>query len=357
MIDVKEISVAGFEKVIEAKDAEAGLHAFIALHNTSLGPALGGARIYPYPKPEDALNDVLRLAKGMTYKSAVVSLGLGGGKSVIIANPKFQKTEKLFKAFGEVINTLNGSYIVAEDLGSSTEDMIIIRKATPYVAALPTEKSSGDPSRFTSWGIFKGMQAVAMKLWKSPSLRGKTVAIQGVGHVGSQLANLLFWEGVDLILADLDSYKVHDLALKDGALEVRPENIFDMKCDIFAPCALGGIINEDTIPRLKCKAVVGSANNQLLTDEDGLRLLKRGILYAPDYIVNSGGLINAAAEFDSNGYNPKASRDKVNHIYDTLLHVFETSERDHKSTNLVADTLAEHNLKNKIGQRQIPIKF
>jgi len=178
-----------------------------------------------------------------------------------------------------------------------------------------------------------------------------------VGHVGSRLANLLFWEGVDLILADLESYRVHDLALKDGALEVRPEQIFDVKCDIFAPCAFGGAINQDTIPRLKCKAIAGSANNQLLTDEDGLHLLKRGILYAPDYIVNSGGLINAAAEFDPGGYNPKISRDKVNHIYDTLLQVFETSEREQKPTNLIADAMAEHNLKNKIGQRHIPIRF
>lgn len=357
MLDVKELSFPGYEKVIEAKDSESGLHAYIAVHNTLLGPAMGGTRLYPYKKPEDALFDVLRLAKGMTYKSAVVENGLGGGKSVIIADPKTEKTERLLLSFGEAVNLFKGKYIVAEDVGTSTEDMTIIRRKTPYVAALPTEKSSGDPSRFTAWGVYRGIQAVAMKLWNSPSLWNKRIAIQGIGHVGSRLANHLFWEGANLILCDFDQEILHDVALKDGAEEVSPNIILEVECDIFAPCALGGILNADSIPRLKCKAVAGAANNQLLVEADGKKLFERGILYAPDYIINSGGIINASAEFEPGGYNPKHSRNKVNKIYDTLMEVFERSEGEGRETNLIADELAEYKLVHRIGKRKVPIKF
>ena len=357
MLEIKELPIPEYERVIEAKDPSSGLHAFIAVHNTTLGPALGGTRVYPYKNAEDALEDVLRVAKGMTYKSAVVENGLGGGKSVIIADPKTEKTEKLLLSFGEAINSFQGKYIAAEDVGTSTEDMIVINKRSPYVAALPTEKSSGDPSRFTAWGVYRGMQAVATRLWKSPSLRGKVIAIQGIGNVGSRLANLLFWEGAELILTDIDNTKVHDLALKDGAKEITPIEYFDVECDILAPCALGGILNPETIPRLKCSAIAGAANNQLLEPEDGNRLMERGILYAPDYIINSGGIINASAEFEPGGYNPKLSRDKVNKIYDTLMEVFEKSEQSGRATNFIADELAEHNLKNEIGKRVTPIEF
>lgn len=357
MLDVREIPVPGFERVIEVKDPVSGLHTFIAVHDTTLGPALGGARMYPYAKREDALFDVLRLAKGMTYKSALVESGLGGGKSVIIADPKKEKTEELLLSFGEAVNLLQGKYIIAEDIGTTTEDMIVIHKTTPYVSALPTEKSSGDPSRFTAWGVFRGIRAVAMKLWDSPSLCGKTVAIQGVGSVGGRLAHLLFWEGAELVLADTDVNKVHSLALADGAKEVDPKAIFDVPCDIFSPCALGGVLNAKTIPQLRCKAVAGCANNQLLDEEDGARLMKRGILYSPDFVINSGGIINAAAEFEPKGYNPRKSRDRVNRIYDTLLEVFIRSEETGKPTNVVANELAEHKLKLQIGKRMAPIKF
>lgn len=234
---------------------------------------------------------------------------------------------------------------------------MIIRKKTPYVAAMPTEKSSGDPSPFTAWGIFRGMKAVAMKLWGSPSLRGKTIAIQGVGHVGNRLADFLFWEGGKLILTDIDAKKSHDRAKHYGAKEIEPDTYFDVECDILAPCALGGILNADTIPKLKCKAVAGGANNQLLTNEDGKRLMDRGILYAPDYILNSGGIINVCAEFEPNGYNPRLSRDKVNRIYDTLLELFDTAEREGKPTNLVADELAQYKLEHMVGKRKVPIPF
>lgn len=357
MLEIKEILVPDYEKVIEAKDDKSGLHCFIAIHDTTMGPAMGGARIYPYKDKKDALTDVLRLAKGMTYKSAILENGLGGGKSVIIADPKIHKTNELLHAFGQVIHSQKGRYIVAEDVGSSVEDMLIINKKTPYVAALPTEKSSGDPSRFTAWGVYRGMQAVAMKLWKSPSLRKKKIAIQGIGHVGAGLANILFWEGADLLLSDLDIEKTHRISLKYGAKEVNPSDFLTVVCDILSPCALGGIFHKETIPLLNCKAIAGSANNQLFEKGDGIRLKKLGILYAPDFIINSGGISNAAAEFEPGGYNPKHSRDKVNKIYDTLLEIFIRSEIEDKTPNQVAKEVARDKLMHKTGMRKQPIEF
>ena len=354
---MKEIEIPDYEKVIEATDPDVGLHCFIAIHDTTLGPAMGGTRIYPYSSREKALDDVLRLAKGMTYKSAVVENGLGGGKSVIIADPKKDKTEKLLLAFADVINTFQGRYIAAEDVGSTIADMVVLRKKTPYIAALPTKTSSGDPSRFTAWGVYQGNHAVTQLLWGKASVRKKKIAIQGLGSVGSKLARLLFWEGAELIFSDIDKERVEAVALKYGAKVVDPEEIIGVDCDIFAPCALGGILNEETIPKLKCRAVAGAANNQLLHPEDGRRLMEKGILYAPDYIINAGGIINAAAEFDPEGYDPKASRNKVNHIYDTLIYVLMRSHREKIPTNEIADHLAENNLKLQKGKRTTAIKF
>lgn len=357
MITIKDIKIPGYKKVIEAEDPDANLHCFIAIHDSTLGPALGGIRIYPYVTTDEALNDVLRLAQGMTYKSAIAELGLGGGKSVIIANPKKDRTEKLLLAFGKAVNHLNGEYIAAEDIGSSTEDMTIIRKQTPYVAALETDKSSGDPSRFTAWGIFRGIQAVAYRLWNNPSVRNRTIAIQGLGHVGSKLADLLFWEGANLIVCDTDTNKVKNHVHLYGAATVDSKNFCATPCDILAPCALGAIINDTTIPKLNCKAIAGAANNQLLKPEHGKLLKEEGILYAPDYIINAGGIINAAAEFEQGGYDPKRTRDKVDHIYEILLTVFDKSEKENKPTSQVADELAEYNIKHGIHKRSMPIKF
>lgn len=357
MAVIKEITVPGYQKVIEAIDNETGLHCFIAIHNSTLGPALGGTRIYPYTSKEDALNDVLRLAKGMTYKSAMAENGFGGGKSVIIGNPKNIKTEKLLYSFGEVINTLKGLYIAAEDVGTNTDDMVSIRKRTPFVAALPTDKSSGDPSRFTAWGVYRGIQAVSKRLWGTASLQRRKIAVQGLGSVGSKLANILFWEGAELIISDIDTTKVHDLAVLYGAEVMNEKNIFSAECDIFAPCALGGVINDATIKGFKCKAIAGAANNQLLEDKHASDLMERGILYAPDYVINAGGIINAALEFDPKGYNPKVARDKVNHIYDTLLAIFERAEKEGKSTNAIADEMAEYKIKHLIGKRIQEITF
>lgn len=355
MVEIKEIQVPGYQKVIEGIDAPSGLHCFIAIHNSTLGPALGGTRIFPYQSKEAALNDALRLAKGMTYKSAVAENGFGGGKSVIIADPKKDKTERLLHSFGEVINTLKGLYIAAEDIGTNTDDMVTIRKKTPFVAALPTDKSSGDPSRFTAWGVYRGIQAAAKFLWNSTSLKGKKIAIQGLGSVGAKLANTLFWEGADLIISDIDESKLHDLSVLYGA-EIE-QDVFSVKCDILAPCALGGIINDKTIPCLQCKAIAGAANNQLLEPKHADELMKRGILYVPDYVINAGGIINAALEFDPNGYNPKVARDKVNHIYDILLSIFEKGKKEGRSTSEIADEMALYNIQHLVGKRNSPILF
>lgn len=357
MLTVNEILINGYEKVLEILDPPAGLHGFIAVHNTRLGPALGGTRIFPYNTREEALSDVLRLAKGMTYKSALVEDGLGGGKSVIIADPRKDKTEQLLMSFGEALNLFKGSYITAEDVGSNMEDMMIIRRVSPYVSALPMQHSSGDPSRFTAWGTFQGMKAIAQKVWGSSSLKGKKVLIQGIGSVGKTLTQLLFWEEAELFISDIDSDKVQALAFEVGATIVPPDKVYEVDCDIFSPCAMGGILNERTIPLMKWKVVAGSANNQLQTEEDGKRLQERGIFYAPDFVINAGGIINAASEFEPGGYNPKVSRDRVNRIPETLSEIIVRAEIEGKSTSQVANELAEYKLKMGIGMRTTPIEF
>lgn len=357
MVEIKQLSIPDYTQVIEAIDHKTRLHCFIALHDLTLGPALGGARMYPYHSREEALQDALRLAKGMTYKSALAEDGLGGGKSVIIADPHHDKTEELLLAFGEVVDSLKGKYITAEDVGTNPEDMIIVRRRTPYVSALPTDRSSGDPSRFTAWGVFKGMQAVAQKLWRTNNLKGKRIAIQGLGHVGSKLTEILFWEGAELIVSDVDPNLVHHVVQTTGAETVNPLDFEHVVCDILSPCALGGTINESSIPQLRCQAIAGSANNQLEKPEHGVVLMKKGILYAPDCIINCGGIINAAAEFDPEGYNPKITRNKVERIYERLLNLFEKAEEANKSTSQLADELAEYNIKHGIGKRKKPITF
>lgn len=357
MLSIKEILIPGYEKVIEGQDPARGLHCFIAVHNSRLGPSLGGTRIHPYSTPDEALKDVLRLAKAMTYKSAVAEDGLGGGKSVIIADPHHAKTAELLHAFAEVVDSLQGKYIAAEDVGSTISDMALIRQKTPYVAALSTDQSSGDPSRFTAWGVFRGIQAVSKKLWHSKSLKGKTIAIEGLGNVGSKLASLLFWEGANLIVCDINNKLTHHAAHDYAARVISPDEFCGIECDVLAPCAMGGILNSTTVPLLKCKAIAGAANNQLANPEIGKELLDKNILYAPDYIINSGGIINAAAEFDERGYNPTHARDKVNHIYDTLMRIFRQSETENQPTNVVADLIAEHNLSHGIGRRKKQIIF
>lgn len=356
-LQFERIIVKGYEKVVKVTDPKVGLTAIIAIHNTILGPALGGTRIRSYPNFEAALEDALRLAKGMTYKAAVAEVGFGGGKSVIIADPKTEKTPELLMAFGAAVEKLGGQYICAEDMGCTGEDVRVIRRMTKHVVGLPSKESSGDPGPFTAWGTFRGIQSVVKRLYMSDSLEGKKVAVQGLGNVGGYLLDFLFWAGADLIIADTDAAKLNHFAKKYNAKAVAPDQIWKVECDVFAPCAAGGIINDQTIPEFRCKAIAGSANNQLLKDQHAAALRERGILYAPDFVINAGGLLNVAAELEDEGYNPKLPRYKVHHIYDTLLAIYDIAEKNKESTHQAALSLADYRIKYAIGKRIIPPTF
>ncbi len=355
MLTIEDLFIEGYEQVIEAKDPSVGLHCFIAIHNTALGPSLGGVRFYPYTSDEEALLDVLRLAKAMTYKSSIAHTGLGGGKAVIIGDPAKLKTPEFLERFGEVVNSLGGRYIAAEDVGTNLYDMVHIHKGTRYVAALPTSSSSGDPSPFTAHGVLVGIRAVASTLWGSTELKGKRIAVQGLGNVGGKLAQNLFWEGADLIVADINKERTEYFNRVYEAEVVSPEEIHQVSCDIFAPCALAGILNPFSIPDLRCLAVAGGANNQLSDPVMGELLQRRQILYAPDYVINAGGILNAASEFDPTGYHSKAARAKVDHLFAVLIEIFEESNRRNLPTNYIADAIAERNLEQRIGVRQTPL--
>jgi len=356
-LQFERVIVKGYEKVVKVTDPKVGLTAIIAIHNTILGPALGGIRIQPYATFEAALEDALRLSKGMTYKSAIAEVGFGGGKSVIIADPKKQKTPELLMAFGAAVEKLAGTYICAEDMGCTTEDVKIIRRVTKHVVGLPHEKSSGDPGPFTAWGTFRGIQSVVKRLYNTDSLEGKRIAIQGLGNVGSYLLDHLFWAGADLIISDIDTEKLNRFTVKYGAKAVAPDQIMKVECDVFAPCAAGGIINDQTVPEFRCKAIAGSANNQLLRDAHAQALRERGILYAPDFVINAGGLLNVAEELEDAGYQPKPPRYKIHHIYDTLMAIYEIAEKNKESTHNAALSLADYRIKYAIGKRVIPPTF
>lgn len=356
-LKLENLFVKGYERVIKVTDSRVGLTAVIAIHNTVLGPALGGIRIQPYGTFDAALEDALRLAKGMTYKSAIAEVGFGGGKSVIIADPKTQKTPELLISFGEAVEKLEGIYICAEDMGCTTEDVKVIRRATKYVVGLPHEKSSGDPGPFTAWGTFRGIQSVVKRLYMSDSLEGKKVAVQGLGNVGAYLVDHLFWAGAELILADMDHVKLAKIAAKYNAKTVPVDQILKVECDVLAPCARGAIVNDETIPEFRCKAIAGCANNQLLSDVHAQALKDRGILYAPDFVINAGGLLNVSEEVEDEGYNPKNPRYKANHIYDTLLAIYEIADKNKESTHNAALALAEYRMKYGVGKRVIPPTF
>lgn len=356
-LQIESLPVKGYEEVLKITDPKAGLSAIIAIHNRALGPALGGIRIQPYPTFDAALQDVLRLSKGMTYKSSIAEVGYGGGKSVIIADPKKDKTPALLHAFGAAVDQLDGGYICAEDVGCSTQDVAEVRKATQYVVGLPHARSSGDPGPFTAWGTFRGIQATAKRLFGSDSLEGRKIAIQGLGNVGLNLVEFLFWAGAELILSDIDSAKLQRIAAKYAAKAVSADEILKIDCDILAPCALGAVINDQTLPHFRCKGIAGSANNQLLTDLHGEVLRSRGILYAPDFVINAGGLLNVAAELEEKGYNPAHSRAKVHRIYDTLLAIYEIADRNKESTHQSALALADYRLQYQIGKRVSSPKF
>ena len=300
---INEMALMGHEQIVFCQDAKTGLRAIIAIHDTILGPALGGTRMWDYTNEEDALQDVLRLSRGMTFKAAISGLNLGGGKAVIIGDSKTQKTEALMRKFGQYVDSLGGKYITAEDVGMSTKDMEYVRMETKHVTGIPESMGgSGDPSPVTAFGVYMGMKASARYKWGSDKLFGKTVVVQGVGNVGENLVRHLVKEGANVIINDINEQRLNKLSEELGTNIVIGDAIFDLDMDIYAPCALGSTVNPDTISRLKCDIIAGAANNQLADEErDGQLCADKGICYAPDFLINAGGLINVYSELK--GYN------------------------------------------------------
>jgi leucine dehydrogenase len=329
----------GHEQVIFCHDRDSGLKAIIAIHNTNLGPALGGCRFWPYASEADALKDVLRLSRGMTYKAALANLELGGGKAVIIGDPKTQKTPELLHAYGRFVERLNGLYITAEDVGTSLQDMSTIYETTRHVVGREAnEGGSGDPSILTSFGVFTGIRACAYyKLGKS-DLSGLRVAVEGLGHVGLDLVKRLTEAGASLVVSDINKAALQKVVDLYGAVAVGVNEIFSADVDVFAPCALGGILNDETIPKLNCKIVAGSANNQLAEPYHAHELEKKNILYAPDYLINSGGLINVS--YEGPNYNLQDVMTHVEGLYSTLLEIFETAKAHDITTSEASDSIA-----------------
>jgi leucine dehydrogenase len=327
----------GHEEIMMCSDPSVGYRGILAVHSTKLGPALGGTRFWHYANDEEAITDALRLSRGMTYKNAVAGLNLGGGKSIIIGDNKTKDREKIFRAHGRFVEILGGRYITAEDVGTSTKDMSYVQMETKHVAGLAGK--SGDPSPVTAHGVFRAVQASANRKWGSDSLEGKTIAIQGCGSVGSYLAKELHEAGAKLIISEIDFAKAAKVSKATGAKIVDDNAIFSVDADIFSPCALGGIINDKTIPKLKVQIVAGGANNQLLEERHGDELQRRGILYAPDYVANAGGVINVYGEVA--GWDAQRALDKADDIYDTILKVFDIAEAMNIPTYEAADRLAE----------------
>ncbi|HVA58080.1 MAG: Glu/Leu/Phe/Val dehydrogenase [Gemmatimonadaceae bacterium] len=332
------IAGMGHEQLVLCQDAASGYRGIIAIHSTTLGPALGGTRFWSYASDDDAIVDALRLARGMTYKNAVAGLNLGGGKSVIIGDNKTASREMLFRAHGRFVESMGGRYITAEDVGTSTADMDFVHMETDYVTGLAGR--SGDPSPVTAHGVFRSIQAAAKEKWGSDDLSGKTVSVQGCGHVGYYVSKELHEAGAKLIVTDIDAERVKRVVGEFGARGVDLNDIYSAQADIFAPCALGAVINDKTIPQLKVEIVAGAANNQLLEEEKhGTALEKKGILYAPDYVANAGGVINVYSELA--GWTPERAFRKADEIYDTVLRVFHIAKHDKVPTYEAADRLAE----------------
>jgi len=354
---LEDLQIPGYERVVALTDPSVALKGIIAIHSTDLGPSLGGIRMYPYTSFDDALTDVLRLSKGMTLKSALSQCGTGGGKSVIIGDPAIHKTEALFHSFGRAVDKMMGQYICAEDVGITPQDVNIIHETTKYVVGLHKEKSSGNPAPYTAWGTFRGIQAGLKQVYGTDSVDGRTIAIQGLGSVGMTLAEILFWQGARLIVADVNPQRVQQAQAKFGAQVVPVSEIHTAACDVFAPCALGAVFDDRSIPELRCRIIAGCANNQLLEERHARSLKNRAILYAPDFVINAGGLLNVSVELDKEGYDPHISRQKVDGIYDQLLTIFDISGKSDVSTHEAALSLAEYRLKYHIGKRAEQIAF
>lgn len=335
------------EQLVLCHDRVSGLKAIIAVHNTTLGPALGGTRMWNYDSEEDAIQDALRLSRGMTYKSAAMGLNLGGGKAVIIGDPRTDKTEELWRAYGRFVHSLGGRYITAEDVGTTPADMAFVSEETQFVAGLMHK--SGDPSPVTAYGTYVGIKAAVRQVTGSDDLEDITVAVQGIGSVGYALCQHLHEDGVNILVADIFEDKVQRAVDDFGATAVDPDRIHAQECDVFAPCALGAVVNDDTISELKCRIIGGAANNQLAAERHGQMLYDMGILYAPDFVINGGGVINVAHEFHPAGYNRDLALRQVETIGDRLLAVFSLSESEGIPTNEAAKRIAEARIE-KIGR-------
>ncbi len=330
------------EQVVFCQDKATGLKAIIAIHDTTLGPALGGTRMWTYKNEMEALNDVLRLSRGMSYKAAISGLNLGGGKAVILGDSRSLKSESLMRRFGKFVDSLNGKYITAEDVGMSPKDMEYINMETDHVSGVPEHLGGGgDPSPVTAYGVYMGMKASANKVWGNDDLSGKTVLVQGAGHVGQFLIDHLVKEHAEVIISDIFDDKIKEVTDKYPHVQVvKSDEVYDVNMDIYAPCALGATINDDTIPKLSCKIVAGAANNQLANEEvHGKHIMDEGILYAPDFLINAGGLINCYSEL--HGYNRDRAMKGAEEIYDTTIRIIEHAEKNriptYKSANIMAE--------------------
>jgi leucine dehydrogenase len=336
---------AGHESVHHFHDERSGLRAIIAIHSTVRGPAGGGCRMWMYPDAASALTDALRLSEGMSYKNVMADLPLGGGKAVIWGDSRTQKSPELFQALGRAIDSLGGRYWTAEDVGVSPADMAHVATQTRFVAGLDTgAAASGDPSPQTALGVFLGIKAAALRAFGSDDLAGRRIAVQGVGHVGAYLCDHLARAGAELVLADVNADALRTVAARTGARTVPPAEIYDQDVDIFSPNALGAIVNPETIGRLRCRVIAGGANNQLSSADMGDRLVERGILYAPDYVINGGGIINVAAEI-SGRYDPAWVEAKVRRIGETVGEVLDQAARERRAPNRVADDIARRRLR------------
>ena len=331
-----------YEQLILCQDKNTGLKAIIAIHDTTLGPALGGTRICEYESDEDAIEDALRLARGMTYKNAAAGLNLGGGKAVIIGDPRKIKSEALFRAFGRFVEGLNGRYITGEDMNATQQDASYINCETDYIVGLET--GSGNPSPVTAYGVFKGIQAAINEVYGSDDLTGKTIAIQGLGAVGRRLAERLHEAGAKLYVTTRDKAKIDKAVAELNATAVGLDEIYGVECDVFSPCARGAIINDKTIEQFKCKIIAGAANNQLTESRHGDMLHEKGILYVPDYIINSGGVINIIDDISGREYNRENAMKNTARIYDACKKVFEIAKRDNIPTHKAADIMAEERI-------------
>ena len=345
-----QVSFDDHEQIVFCNDKDTGLKAIIGIHNTVLGPALGGTRMWNYTSEWEAVNDVLRLSRGMTFKSAITGLNLGGGKAVIIGDAKKDKTPELMKRFGEFVHSLGGKYITAEDVGMETSDMDTVREVTPYVTGISESKGgSGNPSPITAYGVFMGLKASAKFKYGNDNLEGKKVLVQGIGHVGETLVEYLSSDGAEVYITDINEDRLQEVSKKHGAHIFTDRDIYSANMDIYAPCALGATINDETIDRLKVDIIAGAANNQLADElSHGETLQKRGIVYAPDFLINAGGIINVYAELEN--YDRKEIMRKTENIYNTTLRILEKASKDDITTHFAALQIAKQRIEDRKNQ-------